>query len=188
MTSAVAITPNPVRRYTCQLVSITALNSETYSLELASPLGTSLDYQPGQYLQLALDLEGDGNIHTLSYSIANTPDAARPTRLQLLIHQNSAFSAKIITRLKALHQQKMPVTLSLGMGKAYLQTDVNLPHLLVAAGSGIAKIKTLTEAILASSLKRLWRSTGTTNDQKTFICLRYLSAGPANTLMCASRH
>ena len=39
------------------------------------------------------------------------------------------------------------------MGKAYLQTDVNLPHLLVAAGSGIAKIKTLTEAILGRSLR-----------------------------------
>ena len=34
------------------------------------------------------------------------------------------------------------------MGKAYLQTDLRSTHLLIAAGSGISKIKCLTEEIL----------------------------------------
>lgn len=34
------------------------------------------------------------------------------------------------------------------MGKAFLQTALNKPHVLVAAGSGISKIKCITEEIL----------------------------------------
>ena len=34
------------------------------------------------------------------------------------------------------------------MGRAYLQTDLGLPHLLIAASSGISKIKCISEEIL----------------------------------------
>ena len=105
MTSAVAITQT-LFVATLPLV-YHALNSETY---LNCPRWGHLDYKPGRYLQLALDLEGDGNIHTLSYSIANAPDAA--ATFAAVDQQNSDFLQNH-RRLKALHQQKMPVTLSL---------------------------------------------------------------------------
>lgn len=128
---------------------LTASNTATtFEVELQS--AEVLAYQAGQYLALELALESDsgGDEQTLLYTIANAFDPKQPRRLQLFIQNNSEFSGKVIKHLSDLcaFQEKVKVTLA--MGKAYLQTDLDLPHLLIAAGSGISKIKCLTEEIL----------------------------------------
>ena len=132
---------------------LTATNSATnsgtncgISFEVELQSAAVLAYQAGQYLALESEIEGDKQ--TLLYTIANAFDPQRPHRLQLFIQNSSEFSAKVIKRLSDLCASQENVKVTLAMGKAYLQTDLDLPHLLIAAGSGISKIKCLTEEIL----------------------------------------
>ena len=139
---------SPITTYDCQVMEVTLLSKNTFQIELQSPIGTTLAYQSGQYLQLDLDLNNDGQRQSLSYSIANRFDIEQPRRLQVFIQNNSDFSNNIIKHLSALSEHNAKVSVTLPMGQAFLQTDLSLPHLLIAAGSGISKIKCLTEEIL----------------------------------------
>ena len=105
-------------------------------------------YQAGKYLQLALQLNGNDKEERLSYSIANSFHPEHPRRLQLFIQHRNQLAKAIVDRLYQMQSRQLPVTVTLPMGQAYLQTDVTLPHLLIAAGSGISKIKCITEAIV----------------------------------------
>jgi CDP-4-dehydro-6-deoxyglucose reductase len=107
-----------------------------------------LYYRAGQYLQLELDVNNDGQRHSLSYTIASRFNLDQPSSLKLIIQITSEFSSKVIERLIECSQTLTNVTITLAMGKAYLQTDLNLPHVFVAAGSGISKIKSITEEVL----------------------------------------
>lgn len=132
----------------CQVISVTALSTNTFQVELHAPAGTRFDYQAGQYLQLGLDLNQDGQLQTLPYSIASRCNPEQPRRLQLFIQKSSELSDRILKHLSQLNATGSSLEATLPMGKAFLQTNLNLPHLLIAAGSGIAKIKAITEEIL----------------------------------------
>lgn len=141
-------TAQPLVTHNCQVISVAALSANTFEVELQAPTGTKLGYQAGQYLQLGLDLNQDGQLKTLPYSIANRCNPEQPRRLQLLIQKSSELSDKILKHLSQLNTTGSSLEVTLPMGKAFLQTNLNLPHLLIAAGSGIAKIKAITEEIL----------------------------------------
>lgn len=141
-------TARPVVTHACQVMEVTPLSADTFQIELQSPAGTALDYQAGQYLQLELDVNRDGKPQSLSYSIANRFDPERPRRLLLFIQNGSAFSTRVLNSLTRINKNNESVKVTLAMGKAFLQTDLGLSHLLVAAGSGISKIKCLTEEII----------------------------------------
>lgn len=134
--------------HVCRITTIKPLTASTFEVELQAAATAVLQYRAGQYLALELDLNKDGQAQTLLYTIANAFDPERPQRLQLFIQNNSTFSAKVVDYLSKLSANNDKVKVTLSMGKAYLQTDLSLPHLLVAAGSGISKIKCLTEQIL----------------------------------------
>lgn len=138
----------PQATYNCQVMNIKPLSAATFEVELRSPKPLTLDYRAGQYLQLKLDVYGDGQEHSLSYSIANSFDPEFPQRLQLFMQSHNTFADRILLRLQGLKSSNDAVRVKLPMGKAFLQTNLELPHLLVAAGSGISKIKCLTEEIL----------------------------------------
>ena len=140
---------NSVISHTCKVLKIKPLNADTFEVELKSIENTALSYKAGQYLQLKLDVNNDGEQTALSYSIANRLDPRQPNRLQLFIHNNSAFSNKVLSRLGVIHKKSAHLDVNLPLGQAFLQTNLDLPHVLVAAGSGISKIKCLTEEILA---------------------------------------
>ena len=144
---ATASTP-PIIVCECQVIDVRPLSKTTFQIELLAPADTTLDYHAGQHLQLELDLDGTGKLKPLLYSIANGFAPEQPRRLQLIIQNASEFAAKVLNYLSELNNSNTPVRVTLPMGDAYLQTDLNLPHLLVAAGSGIAKIKCITEYIL----------------------------------------
>lgn len=132
----------------CQVISVTPLSANTFEIELKSPDNIALEYEAGHYLQLALDVNNDGQPLSLCYSIANAFDPKHPHRLQLFIQNTSEFTGKVLKQLSEKIGNSTRVNVTLPMGQSFLQTDLNLPHMLIAAGSGIAKIKCLTEAIL----------------------------------------
>ncbi|MBX2808253.1 MAG: hypothetical protein KTR20_06420 [Cellvibrionaceae bacterium] len=139
---------SPIVTYACQVISVSPLGVNTFEVELQSPADTTLNYQAGQYLQLDLDLKGDGQLQSLSYSIANSFNQRQPRRLQLFIQNSSEFTDTLLKHLILMSKHNAKVKVTLPMGQAYLQTNLDLPHLLIAAGSGISKIKCLTEEIL----------------------------------------
>ena len=146
--TAAARTTTIEATYNCQVTNIKPLSEATFEVELRSPKDLTLDYRAGQYLQLKLDVYGDGQEHSLSYSIANSFDPEVPRRLQLFVQNCNPFANRILLQLQVLKRSNEAVRVKLPMGKAFLQTSLELPHLLVAAGSGISKIKCLTEEIL----------------------------------------
>ncbi|WP_415902383.1 FAD-binding oxidoreductase [Neptuniibacter sp. QD29_5] len=143
----------PIVSYPCQVVKLAPLSTGsidtgTFDIELQSPAGTKLNYHAGQYLQLDLDVNGDGQLQTLSYTIASSPDSENPRRLQLFIQNGSEFADKVLNCLSQHLENQTSLNVTLAMGKAFLQTDLTQPHLLIAASSGISKIKSITEEIL----------------------------------------
>ena len=132
----------------CKIVDVSALNSTTHQVELESTTKVIPHYIAGQYLQLQLDLNNDGRIHSFCYSIANSSNSKQSRRLMLFILNTSNLADRIVTYLIGLQRTMAIVNVKLPMGQAYLQTNLSLPHLLIATGSGISKIKCLSEEIL----------------------------------------
>lgn len=141
-------TEYPITAYACQVTSVSSLTANTFLIDLQTPANTTLGYHAGQYLKLELDLNNDGQRQSLFYSIANGFNPAQPRQLQLLIHNSSEFAGKVLKHLTEQAKRNTSISVTLPMGHAFLQTDLNLPHLLIAAGSGISKIKCISEAIL----------------------------------------
>lgn len=148
MNNVATATAPPVVTYACQVLSITALSAETFQVDLEAPAGTVLDYRAGQYLQLRLDLNRNGQLQPLFYSIANGFNPEQPRRLQLFIQHGGERASQVLKHLTEKANNNGSITLTLPMGRAYLQTDLTLPHVLIAAGSGISKIKCIAEAIM----------------------------------------
>ena len=148
MSTAFTGTSTTRATYGCQVTNISPLSAGTFEVELRSAGDAALDYRAGQYLTLELDVNGDGQRQSLSYSIANSFDRSAPRRLQLFIDNQTTFAGRVLAHLSRLSKSGTDLMVTLPMGRAFLQTDLQLPHLLVAAGSGISKIKCLTEQIL----------------------------------------
>ncbi|WP_250658109.1 hypothetical protein [Alkalimarinus coralli] len=133
----------------CQVLSVEPLTEDTFEVELLSSTGTTLNYHAGQYLQLELDINGGGKPQALFYSIANSCNPNHACRLQLFIQNSSELTSKILKHLAERSNDESQISVTLPMGQAFLQTDLGQRHLLIASGSGIAKIKCLTEEALA---------------------------------------
>ncbi|WP_428239603.1 NAD(P)H-flavin reductase [Gynuella sp.] len=134
--------------YACQVMDVLPLSANTVQVDLQAPTGTTLKYHAGQYLQLELDLNRDGQSQSLFYSIANSFNPLRPCRLQIFIQNSSELTDKILKHLSDLSTKNEPAKVTLPMGRAFLQTNLDLTHFLIAAGSGISKIKCIAEEIL----------------------------------------
>ncbi len=151
MSSGGSSTKPCVTKYSARVKSVIALNTETFEVELeccdqqCGGQQRKLNYLPGQYLQLELDLNGDSQPQRLFYSIANPVNSDHPYRLQLFIQNQNALTHRVLDHLQQLQLTNKPLNLNLPLGRAHLQTDLKLPHVLVAAGSGITQIKCLLE-------------------------------------------
>lgn len=148
MKKAATKTELPAVTYACHVSEVKPLSSDTFQVELNAPQDRVLKYQSGQYLQIELDVNGDGQLHSLSYSITNSFNPTQPRCLQLFIQNVSDFSDRILKRLREFAEKNTVLNVKLPMGQAFLQTDLTSPHLLIAAGSGISKIKWIAEDIL----------------------------------------
>ena len=132
----------------CRINAITPLNADAFQVELQAPDDTVLEYLAGQYLQLELDVKDEEASRPLLFSIANGFDSEHTGRLQLFIYNNSALSHKTLQHLTQRMEENQSISVMLPMGKAYLQTDLSLPHVFIAAGSGISQVKCLVEETL----------------------------------------
>jgi CDP-4-dehydro-6-deoxyglucose reductase len=80
----------------CEVMDVIPLSKDTFQLNLQSPAGRTLDYHAGQYLQLELDLNGDGQTQSLHYSTANSFNPEQPRCLQIFIRKSSELTDKIL--------------------------------------------------------------------------------------------
>lgn len=138
----------PATHYSCQVSAIAPLSSTTFQIDLLVPENANLSYHPGQYLQLTLDLNNDGQPQVFSYSIANNFNPEQPRHLQIFVQNSSDLTNRILEHLTALNKSSTSTKVALPMGRAFLQTPLDVPHLLIAAGSGISKIKCIAEEIV----------------------------------------
>ena len=129
----------------CRVASVRFLNRGTFQVELESSTGAALRYIAGHYLELNMDI--DGQAHSLFYSVANRPDSKQPGRLQLFIQNGSLFTEKLLRGLVQLCGRQECLSDTANGARFTKQPETT--HLLVAAGSGISKIKCLAEEIVA---------------------------------------
>ena len=134
---------SPVKTLACQVLSVEALNTSVFRIELLAPAGSKLDYLPGQYLELHVADK------QLPYSIANAPDPQQPRRLELQISDHNEVTAGILAELSAAVKNHETIKVTLAKGECFLQKLSEQPILLVCAGTGFSQIKCLAEAILA---------------------------------------
>jgi CDP-4-dehydro-6-deoxyglucose reductase len=134
---------SPEKNLACQVLSVEALNTSVYRIELLAPAGTKLDYLPGQYLEMHIVGQ------KLPYSIANAPDPKQPRRLELQISDHSEVTASIISELSKAAENRSTVKINLAKGDCFLNELPKQPILLVCAGTGFSQIQCLAEAILA---------------------------------------
>jgi CDP-4-dehydro-6-deoxyglucose reductase len=134
---------SPEKSLACQVLSVEALNTSVYRIELLAPAGSKLDYLPGQYLEMQVVGQ------KLPYSIANAPDPKQPRRLELQISDHNEVTASIIGELSKAAKNKSTVKISLAKGDCFLNELPKQPILLVCAGTGFSQIQCLAEAILA---------------------------------------
>jgi CDP-4-dehydro-6-deoxyglucose reductase len=134
---------SPVKTLACQVLSVEALNTSVFRIELLAPAGSKLDYLPGQYLELHVAGK------QLPYSIANAPDPQQPRRLELHFSDHNDMTANILTELNAAVENHTTVKATIAKGECFLNELPQQPILLVCAGTGFSQIKCLAEAILA---------------------------------------
>lgn len=135
--------------YSCRVRSVTRLSGDSFLIELEALNGAICKYHAGQYLELHLDLESNGQFQRFSYSIANRFDSSNSGLLKLILHDRSVLSAQIHGVLRDCFKNDEAIKVSLPLGEAFLQTDLSVRHVLVAAGSGIAKIKCIAEEMIS---------------------------------------
>ncbi|MGK0405542.1 MAG: CDP-4-dehydro-6-deoxyglucose reductase [Oleispira sp.] len=134
---------SPEKNLACQVLSVEALNTSVYRIELLAPAGSKLDYLPGQYLEMHIVGQ------KLPYSIANAPDPKQPRRLELQISDHSEVTASIISELSKAAENRSTVKINIAKGDCFLNELPKQPILLVCAGTGFSQIQCLAEAILA---------------------------------------
>lgn len=146
MTSSAA--PQIVR---CHVTSCESLSQCVTRLWLRGP--DSLEYQPGQYLEIKV--QAAGVERWLPFSIANA--CTHDGTLELHIQFQTGSDA--LAALKAQLEGDGPITVNLPKGGCVLQRDDQRPLLLVAAATGMAQMKAIAEAALQHHPQRpvaLW--------------------------------
>jgi CDP-4-dehydro-6-deoxyglucose reductase, E3 len=128
----------PTARYRAVVTSVRPVSPLVMHLALELPAATSLNYRPGQYMNVALP---DGT--TRSFSMASVP---RDNRVDFHIRQigGGFFTQGMLRRMQV--GDKLEVDLPLGV--FHLHAEDDRPLLMVATGTGIAPIKAILESLM----------------------------------------
>ncbi len=111
-----------------------------------APQGAALPYRPGQYVLLS---DRDYRIPQRSYSLANAPRQDGQVSLLVTRVPNGPTSSWAHDDLR----EGDPVLLA-GPYGTFVLRDPTAPTLLLGAGSGLAPIRALAEALLEDSVNR----------------------------------
>lgn len=130
------LAPNelPLRKAACQVVSVTPLGADVFSVHLRLPAGKQVSYHSGQYLLL----ERSGGEFS-AFSIASAPHQGRELELHILARDNAA-----VELLKQLQKERI-AKVQMPFGDVHLAQPDERPLLLIAAGTGMAQVHSLLE-------------------------------------------
>lgn len=137
----------PTRTLPCRVLSKEQVAHDVMVVQLKLPEGESLQYLPGQYVDILLR---DGRRR--SFSLASPP---REELLSLHIRHvpGGEFSGYVFNHLKerALLRLRGP------LGAFFLRESADRPLIFLAGGTGFAPIKSIIEAALAKGESRtMW--------------------------------
>lgn len=127
----------PLRSLACQVVDIQDLGGDVCRLLLRTPAGKPLRYHAGQYLLLE---RFDGELS--AFSIASAPHKERLLELHILVREQNTVALVEHIRQQGMARIKAP------LGDCSLPRLPVRPLLLIAAGTGLAQIQSLTQYCL----------------------------------------
>ena len=132
----------PLCKVACQLVSVTPLGADVFSVHLRLPAGKVPRYYAGQYLLIERE-DGESN----AFSIASAPQQGRELELHIL-----ARDAVVVDLLKQLQKERI-AHVQMPFGDVHLAGTEPQPLLLIAAGTGMAQIHSIVEHCRATQFK-----------------------------------
>ncbi|WP_205342727.1 2Fe-2S iron-sulfur cluster-binding protein [Denitrificimonas caeni] len=133
----------PLCKVACQLVSVTPLGADVFSVHLRLPAGKVVRYHSGQYLLLERE-----NGESSAFSIASAPQQGRDLELHILARDNVA-----VDLLKYLQKERM-ARVQMPFGDVHLAVADPRPLLLIAAGTGMAQVRSLVEHCRATGFSQ----------------------------------
>ncbi|MYZ06557.1 2Fe-2S iron-sulfur cluster binding domain-containing protein [Streptomyces sp. SID2999] len=135
----------PVRDFTATVVSLDDIATDTRRIVLG--LDSDLEFNPGQYLQVAVPGKGV----TRTYSMANAP--SEPRRVELHVRRTPggvATDGWIFSTLQVGDE----IALAGPYGKFFYREARDEPAVLIAGGTGLAPMKSIIRRVLESDLRR----------------------------------
>lgn len=129
----------PVREMSCQVVACESLGGDVYHLQLRAPAGKLPRYHAGQYLMLRRE---DGEF--AAFSLASAPHSGREIDLHILARDDSTRNMLAYFQAEGFVRVKMPY------GDTHLAELPDRPLVLIAAGTGMAQMRSLIEHCRAS--------------------------------------
>ena len=133
----------PTVKVACQLVSVTPLGADVFSVRLRLPEGQNIAYRAGQYLLLERE-NGEYN----AFSIASAPQQGGDLELHILARDNVA-----VDLLKYLEKEQI-AHINMPFGDVHLVGADQRPLLLIAAGTGMAQVHSLVEYCRATEFNQ----------------------------------
>lgn len=124
----------PKVKVACQLVSVTPLGADVFSVHLRLPAGKEVRYHAGQYLLLERE-----NGESSAFSIASAPQQGRELELHILARDNVAVDLLTYLQKERVARVQMP------LGDVHLAGMDERPLLLIAAGTGLAQVHSIVE-------------------------------------------
>lgn len=127
-----------IKTLPCRIERKTALAPDVLQVLLRLPAVESLEFRPGQYLDVLLDDD-----RRRSFSIASPPHDSRPLELHVRRAPGGVFTSRLFDDLRpgSLLRIEGPI------GQFAYQSTA-LPLLLVAGGTGFAPIKSILRHVL----------------------------------------
>ncbi len=131
-----------VRELACQLLACEPLGGDVFRLGLRAPAGKPPRYHAGQYLLLQRE-DGDYS----AFSLASAPHAGRDLELHILARDEAT------QRLLAYLRERDMARVRLPFGDTHLAELPDGPLVLIAAGTGMAQMRSLIEHCRAAGFK-----------------------------------
>lgn len=146
--SAPAANPN-ARVYRGVWTGVRQFNEDTFLYSLRLELGAGdapLPLVPGQFVQIYRD--ADPKARSRAYSVASLPSALPGLEFCIKLYPGGLLSEYFKTV-----QLGMPVVIKAPFGRFTLRSGANTPSVFVVTGTGIAPVRPMVQALLASDSK-----------------------------------
>jgi CDP-4-dehydro-6-deoxyglucose reductase len=138
-----------IRKVPCRVNSIHNPSKDVAILKLQLPAAERFQFLAGQYLEFLLK---DGQRR--AYSIANAPDQEGPLELHIRHLPGGLFTDFVFGANSPALKEKDILRFEGPLGSFFLREDSKKPLIFVAAGTGIAPIKSIIEQMQAKKINR----------------------------------